>query len=440
MKHSLKIKQNLESFDLNQIARDTKFAQRNSGKISPINFLLSFLLGFTKPYFSFRQWAIEFSLLTNKSLSFQALSKRCNEKCLAFMTKVIEQVIDNQLFDSSFEATVSNLSTKFNRILIQDSTTFNLSKSMLDVYGGAGNDKSYVAMMKVHLCFDLLTMKYQEFKLSVINKNDASYASAILHKLQVNDLVLRDMGYLSCEILKIISQSSAFFISRLKSNFIFFEPNSEQEFDIVKALKKLDRRGQKKFVMNLTVGNKKELTTTIIAVKLSPKQIKARNKKYNRKRSKSQKINKRTKYLNTWSLLATNIDLQEVAIEQIYDLYAFRWQVELIFKCWKSRLNLDEILENYTGGNKQTLHILFYMSMLFVLIVYLPMYIKWNKLMRHKYNKTVSMQKFASIIKNHVQLLYDSGENLESLILRFGCIDKRNDRLNSNQIQFNMVF
>lgn len=37
----------------------------------------------------------------------------------------------------------------------------------------------------------------------------------------------------------------------------------------------------------------------------------------------------------------TNIPLEEVATGLIAKLYGIRWQVELIFKCWKSQLKID---------------------------------------------------------------------------------------------------
>ncbi|WP_240522481.1 transposase, partial [Bacillus toyonensis] len=44
----------------------------------------------------------------------------------------------------------------------------------------------------------------------------------------------------------------------------------------------------------------------------------------------------RTKLLQGITVYMTNIPTEWVPKEKIYDLYSLRWQIELLFKIWKS--------------------------------------------------------------------------------------------------------
>ncbi len=44
-----------------------------------------------------------------------------------------------------------------------------------------------------------------------------------------------------------------------------------------------------------------------------------------------------------WSLFITNVPATMLTLRQVVILYAVRWQIELIFKVWKSECELDRV-------------------------------------------------------------------------------------------------
>jgi hypothetical protein len=45
-----------------------------------------------------------------------------------------------------------------------------------------------------------------------------------------------------------------------------------------------------------------------------------------------------------WTLFVTNAPGTLISLKQVYDFYRIRWQIELIFKLWKSYGGLNQIL------------------------------------------------------------------------------------------------
>ena len=421
----------LFNLDIETIAKSSKFIQREARKISPQNFILSFLLIFSKPNFSFRQWACQLSLLISQEVSFQGLSKRCSDRCLSFVEKVLEKAIKKQL---ALHVKQGLFMKQFGRVLLEDSTCFLLSRSMLKAFSGAGNHKSKVAMCKTHYCYDLLTMNTLSYKMTKVNINDAKHSAAILDHLKPNDLVLRDMGYLSNKVLNKISQMGAWFISKVKDNYKYYLPNTDEEFNLAKELKKISRQRQTTFIKELTIGKDKHLTATIVAVKLTNKQIDRRIKKYRKKNGTAKTMSKSKQELLEWSVFATNIEQEKINIKQMFILYSLRWQIELMFKTWKSRFGINKLLEKYTGNDPNKILILFYLSLIFCVCVFRPMFIKYDEIMAKEYGKSLSPQKFASMIVNHLRELCKESKFIKNLVAKNACIDKRKDRLNHNDL------
>lgn len=425
------VRKYLSHLNITSIAKSSKFVQREERKVSPENFILSFLLIFSKSNFSFRQWAFQLSILINQEVSFQLISKRCSAKCLKFVEQVLQRAIQMQL--SPLVKKGSSMK-QFGRVLLEDSTCFSLSNSMLKAFSGAGNHKSNVAMCKSHYCYDLLTMRTLSYKVTKINVNDAAHSAAILAHLKKNDLVLRDMGYLSNRVLNKIAEMGAWFISRIKDNYKYYLPNTDVEFDLVGELKKVSNKGQNSFTKELTIGKDKHLTAIIVAVKLTQEQVEKRTKKYRKKNGVKKTMSKSKKQLLGWSIFATNIKKEEIDIQQMFTLYSLRWQIELMFKTWKSRFGIDTLLKKYTGNDPNKILILFYLSLIFCVRIVRPLFIKYNKIMAHKYGKTLSQQKFASMIINYLYELCKENTFIIKLVAKNACFDKRKDRLSHNDL------
>lgn len=75
----------LKTKTINKIARFSGFIQRSTGKISPKNLLIGFMIMISKQRNTYCDWATEIGLLEKKTISKQALNERMKPETKQFV-------------------------------------------------------------------------------------------------------------------------------------------------------------------------------------------------------------------------------------------------------------------------------------------------------------------------------------------------------------------
>ena len=89
---------------------------------------------------------------------------------------------------------------------------------------------------------------------------------------------------------------------------------------------------------------KHQLPCRLIALPVS-QEVADRRRQKAREKSRRQKTtpNKETLALMNWTIFVTNIPDEMLSMQQIAILYSIRWQIELVFKLWKSHCGLRRV-------------------------------------------------------------------------------------------------
>jgi len=429
--HRNKIKKLLATFDIESLAISTQFKIRNSGKISPQDFLISFFSLMVGKCYSLRQWSITLSGIINDTVTFQAVAKRLNQRSLNFVKSLIGKALIRNVSLKSCINKVGGL-TYFNRVLIEDSTCIKLPPDLFSQFPGSSNQigkSSSVA--RIQLCVDIKNGDYINYDVASYRNNDFSYAANIVKYLKPNDLVIRDLGYSVNDVFNQISKADAFYIARLHMQSVIYSADNQELVDLVKILKKTESKGLSYFESNYIIGVTDKVECRIICTKLSQAQIDKRYEQRQKTRAKNRKPNKKTKYLLTWNILITNIKKEEFSGQQIHQMYTLRWHIELIFKTWKSYFKLDSIFKSCQGPNRVKPEILLYLCLCFIVVLVNPQFKKYQKLIYKKFGSFLSPMKFTKAVLNNLPSLMNKTTSL--LLLQFYkncCYDKRKDRLN----------
>lgn len=430
--HQRKITKFLGNININKIAKETGFQKRKPKKISPEQFLLSFFMVFLKKNYSLRAWAIELSSLINENISFQAIAKKLQIRQLSFVKSIFSKAME-QHFEQELHLTKKKLLSQFSQVLIEDSSCVKLFKGLSEHFPGAKNQlKKKSATCRIQFCFDLKSNGFENITLTSFVKNDLTFAKNILSRIKPNALIIRDLGYLVIDVFREIAEANAFFISRFKTGMAVYDTATEQQIDFIKYLKKLDRNGFTQLDWEVKIGSKKKVSVRMVALKLTPQQIEERRRKSTRRRrGDSTRITKEAKYLMSWNIFITNLKEDRVSAEQIYELYALRWHIEIIFKNWKSNFGIEEILNSFKGENPVKPELLLYLCMSFMVLIYIPKLNHYHKIIFEKHQKHLSPYKFASFIANQFELLFSGDEEkIINLLIKYCCYDKRQDREN----------
>lgn len=327
---------------LDKLARQTGFISRK-GKIDAATFLsFNSFLGEDICENSLSALSAKLASHYNILLSPQALNERFNDSSVAYMKEVFNRLMlqQNQILTNNFH---------FKRILINDSTLFSLSERFSSEFKGVGG--SAKSSIKIQLQYDLLSGNFLCCEPMSGSINDATYIDKMNEYTEQGDLRLADLGYYKIDYLKNIHKNKAFFISKIKSTTPLYiknlKPRKTKKGKIIKSseytridaleLIKPLADGETIEIKDIYIGSKKELKSRLIITKLSENNKKKRDIKYEKAlEHEKRKVTERSSAWTALNAYITNIPEKILLSNQVHEIYSLRWQVEIMFKVWKS--------------------------------------------------------------------------------------------------------
>ena len=416
---AVQLKQKLQTFSINEIAIQTGFVRRKPNKIKPLNFLLGYFIIILTGGNSLSMFAATLGLLSKCRISKQAIYKRIREPLIRFLELLLAKVLSSNMDLRDKRS----LRSKFNRIIINDSTGIQLDSKLSGYFPGNRNqtDKK-TAILKIQAFFDLLTEQFCYFSFSPYTKNDQKASGDILDIVTAGDLIIRDLGYFVLSVFNQINLLGAYFLSRLRYNVYIYEPNGHTKIDLLKKLKKFVQLD-----IDVIIGAEKKLPARLVAIPVS-EQIAAQRRR-RAKRDRRNNPSKNHLALLGWNIFITNTDRKQLDTQQIAKLYDCRWRIEIIFKSWKSHFNIENM------PSASLLRVLSYVYAMLIFITIFQTYLfvnLYNNRLNYN-NNQLSLFKLSKFLKNQIWaiiLFFNNPEIIKEQIFYHCQYEKRNDRIN----------
>lgn len=320
-----------DAASVERIARQTKFVQRESS-LSGMDFFRLCVFAHQKvDCVSLEDMCGELCR-QGVDITKQSLQDRFNEHAVEFVTVLLNQAL---LIKLNAGRLITH--TVFKRIVIWDSTQIELPEAFRIKYRGHGGGASGGAL-KIQYGYDLLSQK--TIALLVQSAVEPDHTQT-LEGLRENDLRIEDLGYFNLERLECIVKANAFFLSRYRfGTLLFDQKHACQQIDLLK-LERSMKAGQR-ITMDAFIGIERKLPVRLIIEKV-PDDVaaqKRRKLKYD-PQSKRKSLSKKRLKLCNLSIYITNTTEQQLPCSQIRSYYSLRWQIEIIFKSWKSVYRID---------------------------------------------------------------------------------------------------
>lgn len=227
----------------------------------------------------------------------------------------------------------------FSGIYLQDATLYQLPPLLKGLFRGSSGGASE-AGIKVDAMFELTA---GDWKLQFKDAASADTGAALL-SVPPGSLWLRDLGYFQLGDLGRIHDQGAYFVSRLKSNALLYAADARgcAPLDLPKAAAGL-REGEC-LDMRLFAGKDRRLPVRFIMLKLPEKAADAKRQRLRQDaRKKGRKVTQEQLDLCGATMYVTNLPKGEWAPRQVAAVYAIRWQIEVMFKAWKSVLKVGRV-------------------------------------------------------------------------------------------------
>jgi hypothetical protein len=409
---------------INQIGKSSGFVQRKCKKITAYNFIVGFIISCCNGKNTFNEWAMQISLLSGKTVSKQGVFDRLHEKTSVFA----EQLLKKALLQQSSKDFISDLFSYFRRVLLQDSTTLRLPQTLSAVFAGNRSRGEQKAVARIQSIVDIKAMKFIKFVLGAFTQNDQGASKSILPLAAKGDLVIRDLGYFSLAVFEKLIAGGVHFLSRLRYGVTITDLQG-RPFSIKALLKQ--KNGVDRWVY---IGNDKKVMVRLVMLPVPAAQ--AAEKVRKAKNDRDARLNHSKEYYRwlRYNVYITTVDKQVWAAKDVYKAYRVRWQIEIIFKSWKSGFHLQHILhEGCTNENR--VRVTIFLMLLFICLFMQKVYLRYKKSIENNTCKRISPIKLSVYMSSAIkEVIAIPDKLLKEIILKHCCYDHRSDRINMTDL------
>ena len=328
---------------LETIACETGFIVRSSSRLSGEMFLNLNVVDFE--CMSLTEKCVWLSEQYSVELSKQSLDERYHSYAVKFMKACFERVLSAYMRD--FED-MGRLQSKFSAVKITDSTSFQLPSALSVFYASNGGDTSG-SSIKIHQSYDLLKGQILDFQVTDGKSNDSRYWQEGSLSIEAGELHLADLGYYTLAHLQAIQTQNAYFITRYKTNTTLYTRTKAGDLVPLDLASVVAKVGKSMELPEVYVGKEARLPTRLLIEKLPEEvthrrlqQLKSRHANRSKKGRDYQNSDLK-KCLCGYNLFLTNAPSELLNATEVAQYYRLRWQIELLFKIWKSLWNIDKI-------------------------------------------------------------------------------------------------
>jgi hypothetical protein len=382
---------NIHADQIEKIATDTGFLIRKS-MVEPADILYAICCQSTHGTVSFNDLAAKIDAETSVSVSRQAIAKRTGKaSCTDFLKKILALVIVTRIGKQEIESL--RQAGKFKRLLVQDSTIIGLPVRLFGFFSGVSNANTSVCNCRIQCVYDLISENFICFTIDPYTKNDLKAAPDL--RIEKDDLVIRDRGYLSGSEIERHLTSEADCIYRYQSNLILVDSMTGERVNLLAELQL-----KKRLDFQATLNNENRTKVRIVAIPVSEEIA-------NRRRMKAKKEIKRTlsqDYLAllSWSIFITTISKQDADYNFLLQTYRLRWRIEIIFKSWKSNMDFSKV----HNVSKRQLSLILYARFIMIIVCIQYIFSPARIIIKRQLKKELSMLKVVRyLIKNSSKII-----------------------------------
>ena len=270
-------------------------------------------------------------------ISRVALHYRFSRAAAAFLLKCLPFVLQQKF--SRLGAIDTKLLRPFRRVLLVDSSSWDVSEKLRDVLPGSGGAAS-AAHGKRQTAYDYKHGELGFLDVTAGTIPDNRYTDHLPGLLQKGDLMLIDQGCFKLKTLFEIVAKGAFFLTRFLVRTTLTDALTQAPIDLAKHLTLAQGNACE---MDVLMGGEKlpRVACRLIALRVSEQVANRRRRKLKKEaQKKGRAVSKRHLALGDWTLLITNVPQRWLPLEMVRALYTVRWQIELLFKQLKSILRV----------------------------------------------------------------------------------------------------
>jgi hypothetical protein len=272
------------------------------------------------------------------TLAPQSLDARFTRRAADFLRRLLLDAVTHVV---AAQPTAVALLRRFTGVYLLDSTGLALPAVLADLWpgcGGRGDPAVGQAALKVQVCYEVNCGTLEGLSLHPGRAADNTAALAQL-PLPAGSLRLADLGYFDLEVLQAYDQQKVYFVSRLQPKTAISDADGKKwQLGALLAARAADRVDEW-----VTVGTKQRLRCRLLAIRAPEAVVSKRRRRLREQATKhGRPASVEGLALCGWTVFICNVPAWLLSLQEAWVLYRVRWQIELLFKLWKSDGGVDE--------------------------------------------------------------------------------------------------
>jgi hypothetical protein len=266
-------------------------------------------------------------------VSKAAIVGRFSDRLAAFLRDVLERAVGCAV---AAEPATLALLRGFSAIHIGDATTLRLPDDYAEQFPGCGGAAgSGRAAMKVQVLWDFLTGALRRMVIEP-GKSSDSLSPIAREPAPPGSLSLFDLGYFDLDRFRRLVAGGASWISRLQFGVTAFDAEGRR-LSLPDELQRRTGAGRGMVDMPVLLGAVDRLPCRLIAVRV-PQEVAARRRQAMHRKAARHGRAASAELLRwqDWTIFVTDCGPERLTWKAVVILYRVRWQIELMFKVWKS--------------------------------------------------------------------------------------------------------
>lgn len=317
-------------------ALQTGFVQRPTRtKLTGSLFVQSLVLGWLANPEATLEQLTEIAARQEVDITPQALDQRFTPAGAACLRQVLADTLTEVVSGTPVALPILQ---RFTAMVVQDGTTIALPDSLAEVWQGCGGSETgSAAALKCGLQLDLLHGRLCQ--LDLVDGRHPDAALPLQHaSLPAGSLRAADLGFFDQQVFAELDAAEVYWLSRTRSQLTLSTGDGQvwSLLDFVQT--QLAAGGE------ATVGLGRMRVPARLLVTRVPQEVADQRRRRLRKeaRERGRMVSATVLALADWTILITNAPAELLSAAEALVVARVRWQIELIFKLWKSQGKLDE--------------------------------------------------------------------------------------------------
>ena len=320
-----------------EIANEETKVIRRRRKFTPQTLAQSFVLALLQNPKANSEDIASMAVASGIEVSHQAVEQRYSPRLAEFF-KVLFHQMTQQIISSN--TALAPILERFTEVTLIDSSVISLPDSQEEHFRGCGG--SYEGGKSALKLQTELELRGGNLRCVQIEQGRSPDGASDRQQITptLGSLRLADLGYFNILVLANIGASGAFFLSRLQHHTKIYVERTKH--NVVAWLNSQDQTVVDRWIH---IGSEARLKCRLIAWRV-PDEIanRRRQKLIEKTRSKTGRSpTAESLAACDWELLVTNVPEDQLSVNEAIVLYRSRWQIELLFKRWKSVCLIDEL-------------------------------------------------------------------------------------------------